>query len=84
MARHSHRGDEDYYSQAGDLYRLMSPAQRTLLAENIAGAMKSVPGFIQQRQLAHFARADPEYGDKVRRGLEKASAGDPRQVPVVK
>ena len=84
MDRYNHRGDEDYYSQAGDLYRLMKPAQRKLLVDNIVGAMKSVPEFIQKRQLAHFHKADKEYGAGVEAGLAAAHPGDPRQVPVVK
>jgi catalase len=62
MARYNHRTDADYYSQAGALFRLMSKAQRKLLVENIAGAMRDVPEVIQQRQLQHFMKADPEYG----------------------
>ena len=72
IARHDHRGDEDYYSQAGDLYRLMSEGQRALLVGNIVGAMKSVPTFIQRRQIEHFKKADEEYGDRVEKGLAAA------------
>ena len=84
LDRHNHRGDQDYFSQAGDLYRLMNEAQRALLTGNIVAAMKSVPETIQRRQIEHFKRADPEYGARVERGLERAEPGDPRQVPVVK
>ena len=84
LLRHDHRSDLDYYSQAGGLYRLMNEAQKKLLTDNIVGAMKSVPGFIQDRQLEHFKRADADYGSRVARGLTLATPGDPRQVPVVK
>jgi len=84
VLRHDHRADLDYYTQAGGLYRLMSEAQKKLLTDNIAGAMKSVPSFIQDRQLEHFKRADADYGARVARGLTLATPGDPRQVPVVK
>jgi len=84
MLRHDHRSDLDYYSQAGGLYRLMSEAQKKLLTDNIVGAMKSVPSFIQDRQLEHFKRADADYGARVARGLALATPGDPRQVPIVK
>ena len=84
MDRHNHRGDDDYYSQAGDLYRLMNEEQRKLLVDNIVGAMRSVPDFIQKRQLQHFLKADKQYGERIERGLAKARPGDPRQVPVVK
>jgi catalase len=62
----------------------MSEPQRALLVSNIVGAMKSVPESIQKRQIAHFTKADPEYGARVAKGLAHAQPGDPRQVPVVK
>ncbi len=61
LQRHDHRVDADYYSQAGALYRLMTEAQRALLVSNVVGAMKSVPEFIQKRQIEHFKKADSEY-----------------------
>ena len=82
--RHNHRGDEDYYTQAGALYRLMNEDQRKLLVNNIAGAMKSVPGFIQKKQVEHFRKADKEYGERVEKALKAATPGDPLRVPVVK
>ena len=84
VSRHDHRSDDDYHSQAGALYRLMSAAQRTLLIDNIVGAMRSVPAHIQERQIAHFTRADAEYGQRVAQGLAAARPGDPKQVPVTK
>ncbi|HVT04331.1 MAG TPA: catalase [Thermoanaerobaculia bacterium] len=82
--RYDHRQDQDYYSQAGDLFRLMSGDQRKLLIHNIAGAMKSVPVFIQDRQIDHFMKADPEYGRGVQQALAMLAPGDPKQVPVTK
>ena len=38
---------------------------------NIAGAMKSVPEIIRERQIAHFKRADAEYGDRIEKGLAR-------------
>ncbi|WP_081942209.1 catalase [Spirochaeta lutea] len=66
---YDHREGNDDYQQPGDLYRLMSPEQRSLLAENICQAMAGVPQRIQLRQIAHFYRADPEYGRAVEAGL---------------
>jgi catalase len=74
VARYDQRSDADYYSQAGALYRLMSADQRTLLSDNIVGAMASVPAAIQQRQIAHFKKADQEYGTRVEQGLVRRSA----------
>ena len=69
VKRHDHRSDADYYSQPGALYRLMSGGQRTLLVDNIVRAMAAVPPAIQHRQIAHFRAADPDYGERIERGL---------------
>jgi len=60
--RYDHRVGNDDYTQAGNLFRLMSPAQQELLMDNLAGAMKDVPQEIQARQVRHFALADARYG----------------------
>jgi hypothetical protein len=75
IARHDHRADDDYHSQPGALYRLMNDAQKKLLTDNIVRAMKSVPDFIQPRQIAHFKKADPDYGARVEKGLRSADEG---------
>lgn len=69
VQRYDHRVDNDYYSQAGALFRLMSDAQKSLLVSNIASAMAAVPRDIQQRQIAHFRQADADYGARVERAL---------------
>ncbi len=55
----------DDFAQAGDLFRLMSPAQRESLMDAIAGAMEGVPSEIAIRQIGHFTKADPAYGQGV-------------------
>jgi len=67
--RYDHRTDDDYFSQAGDLFRLMNAEQKALLIGNIVGAMGSVSREVQVRQIAHFLRADPAYGAGVAAGL---------------
>ncbi|AHF75627.1 Catalase [Sodalis praecaptivus] len=67
--RYDHREDEDYYSQAGDLYRLMDPQQKSQLTANLVRALASVTRDVQLRQIAHFLRADAHYGRAVARGL---------------
>ena len=74
VQRYDQRSDGDYYSQAGALYRLMSAEQQALLVDNIVGAMASVPPAIQQRQIAHFKKADDDYGSRVERGLVRRGA----------
>ncbi|KPB86484.1 Catalase [Pseudomonas syringae pv. maculicola] len=61
--------DGDYYSQAGKLFNLMSDDQKALLISNIAGAMGGVSSDIVQRQLQHFYRADPAYGEGIANAL---------------
>jgi catalase len=68
-ARYDHREGNDDYSQAGDLFRLLTDDERARLIENIVDAMQGVPTFIQERQIAHFYKADPAYGEGVARGL---------------
>jgi catalase len=67
--RHNHRLDSDYYTQPGNLFRLMSRDDRERLIGNIVASMKSVPQSIQKRQIQHFMKAEPGYGTGVARGL---------------
>lgn len=63
----------DYYTQAGDLYRLMAEEERARLVENIVAAMKPVESDgIKLLQIQHFYKADPEYGERVAKGLNLA------------
>ncbi len=76
--RYDHRAGNDDYTQAGNLFRLLSQAERDRLMDAIAGAMTGVPEFIQQRQIGHFAKADPAYGAGVakRLGLQLKGAAE--------
>jgi catalase len=67
--RHNHRLDTDYYSQPGDLFRLMAPDARERLIGNIVTSMKTIPQRIQELQIRHFYKADPAYGIGVAKGL---------------
>ncbi len=69
MDRYDHREGNDDYTQAGDLFRLMHPAQQVVLMDAIAGAMAGVPEAIALRQIGHFAKADPAYGSGVAQRL---------------
>jgi catalase len=60
--RYNHRDGNDDTRQAGDLFRLMSADQKEQLFHNIKAAMDGVPVEIVKRQVAHFYRADPDYG----------------------
>lgn len=71
VARYDARGSEDDFTQAGNLYRLLPEAEKDRLTSNIAGAMRSVGKEIQERQLGHFTKADPDYGRRVGEKLKK-------------
>ena len=60
--------DDDYYTQPGDLFRLMSAEQQQVLFENTARAMEGAELFIKQRHIRNCYKADPAYG----RGVAKA------------
>jgi catalase len=68
--RYDHRAGNDDYTQAGNLYRLLPAAEKQRLHQAIAGTMKGVPAEIVERQLAHFAKADPAYAEGVRAALK--------------
>ena len=61
--------DDDYYSQPGDLFRLMPPEEQELLFANTARAMGDAELFIKQRHVRNCHRADPRYGEGVARAL---------------
>ncbi len=67
--RYDHREGNDDYTQAGNLFRLMKQEQKNQLIQNIVSAMKPVPKEIQERQIRHFYKADPAYGEGVAKGL---------------
>jgi catalase len=67
--RYNHREGNDDYTQPGNLFRLMSDDQHRQLFNNLAGAMSTVPREIQLRQICHFYRADPAYGEGVAKAL---------------
>lgn len=54
--------DDDYYTQPGKLFRLMTPEQQQVLFENTARNMEGVPEFIKLRHVMNAYKADPAYG----------------------
>lgn len=61
----------DHYSQAGDLYRIMSDEQKDALTATIAGGLVHASQSAQQRMLAQFAQADADYAERVRAAMTK-------------
>jgi catalase len=66
-------GENDHFTQPGDLYRLMTDQAKKNTVSNIIGAMKGIDGpkkeEIVNRQLCHFFRADVNLGLEVAKGL---------------
>lgn len=67
--RYDHREGNDDYTQAGNLYRLLPPDEKDRLHKALANAMRGVRQDIVERQLGHFAKADPAYAEGLRREL---------------
>src|ERR1700736_5036489 len=68
-AHWDHRVDDDHWEQAGNLFRLMTPAQQQALFDNTARAMGDARPHIKERHVANCLRADPAYGAGVARAL---------------
>ncbi|WP_345797625.1 catalase [Castellaniella sp. MT123] len=58
----NHREDTDYFSQPGNLFRLMSSAERQALFDNTARAIAGVTPDVQALHVEHCTQADPAYG----------------------
>jgi len=67
-----HEDDDDYYTQPGKLFNLMTKDQQQVLFENTARNMDTVPQFIKIRHIKNCAKADEAYG----RGVAKACGID--------
>ena len=62
---------DDDYTQAGNLFRLLSESERKDLCDNLAAPLSQVTQEILTRQLAQFDKADPLYGLGVRKSLKE-------------
>lgn len=58
----NHREDTDYFSQPGDLFRLMDDEQKQALFDNTARAISGASRDVQERHISHCTQADPAYG----------------------
>ena len=61
--------DNDYYTQPGLLFRLMSLQQQKVLFENTARAMGDAPKEVKIRHMDNCMKADPAYGKGVAAAL---------------
>ncbi len=80
--RYNHRIGNDDYGQPRALFNLFDEGEKSRLFSNIAAAMGGVPGEIIERQLAHFDKVHPDYGNGVRKALKEAHGYEANAVPV--
>jgi len=67
----NHREDnDDYYTQPGNLFRMMNPEQQKALFDNTGRAMGDAPKEIKIRHIGNCLKADPAYGEGVANALE--------------
>lgn len=65
----NHREDDDYYSQPGALFRLMTGEQQRALFDNTGRALGGARLEIQHRHLVNCHKADPDYAKGVAAAL---------------
>jgi catalase len=70
VARFS-RYNQDDFTQAGNLYRIFSEAEKNRLVETIAGTLSQTTLDVQQKMVDHFTKADVDYGQRVKQALAK-------------
>lgn len=61
--------EPDYFTQPGNLFRLLSADEQQVLFENTARNMTGVPDAIKQKHAYHCLQADPAYGEGVAKAL---------------
>lgn len=76
--------DEDYFAQAGDLYRVLPDDEKTRLAATIASGLSQAEQSAQDRMLSYLGKADPDYERRVRDAMAWAGqADDARNCPAI-
>ena len=61
--------DPDYFTQPGNLFRLMGPEEQQRLFDNTARNMEGVPEYIKRTHIEHCTKADPAYGAGVAKAM---------------
>jgi catalase len=82
IARWNHREDTDYFSQPGELFRLMSPAQMQVLFDNTARAIHGASRPIIERHISNCTQADPAYGKGVADAIARLERSKDMPTPV--
>jgi catalase len=61
--------EEDYFEQAGNLFRILSGDEKLRLAETIAVGLSQAEGSVQQRIVEFIGKADSKYAAMVREAM---------------
>jgi len=69
--RYDTRATDDHFTQAGNLFRLLTDEGKRNLIDNIAGALGQTDAATQDRQIGHFLKADPAYGQGVAEAIQR-------------
>jgi catalase len=73
--RYDTRATDDHFTQAGNLFRLLTEEGRRNLIDNIARALAGADAATQDRQIGHFLKADPAYGQGVTEAIRRLQNG---------
>jgi catalase len=70
VGRYEHSHPNTNYEQPRVLFRkVMNDTDRAHLIENIVGALGAARRDLQEKMVKHFFKIDPEYGERVAKGL---------------
>jgi len=61
--------EEDYFSQAGNLFRVLSNGEKSRLAATIAAGLSQAEHSVQERMLDYIGKADSDYAKRVRAAI---------------
>ena len=75
--RFNYREDDDnYFQQPGDLFRQMNSEEQQRLFANTARAIDGASEVVVERHISNCTKADPAYGEGVRKAIEALKAGN--------
>uniref|UniRef100_A0A914C403 Catalase n=1 Tax=Acrobeloides nanus TaxID=290746 RepID=A0A914C403_9BILA len=73
--------DDDNVSQPADFWnKVLDPAHRRRLADNLVGSLTDCKPYIQDRAIANFAKVNAELGKMLRQGVDAANKKRSEQV----
>ncbi|MEV4294103.1 catalase-related domain-containing protein [Microbispora rosea] len=66
--------DDDYFTQPGDLFRLLTAEEQQRLFDNTARAIKGARPQTVEKHIENCTQADPAYGEGVREACKATGA----------